>query len=334
MILAGDIGGTKTRLACFTRSGPRLTTVREHVFSSRQYPSFRLVLQDFLKLVAQPIEAACLGVAGPVDDGRCKTTNLPWIVEEGELAALTGTKTVALLNDLESTAFCIAYLEPHEFHVLQAGDLEPHGHRAVIAAGTGLGEAGIFWNGRDWQPFASEGGHADFAPRNELEIDLLRYLMGKFGHVSWERVLSGPGLVSLYEFLCHRYPERVDGQVAAKIAAGDAAAVISQSALDRSCGLCVEALDWFVSLYGSEAGNLALTLMALGGVYIAGGIAPQILPALKQPVFLESMIKGRFKSLIESIPVRVVLNDQTALWGAAHFAERMMAGEEKNAACK
>lgn len=323
MILAGDIGGTNTRLACFTCTASRLTSVREHIFPSREYSSLRLVLQDFLKLVDQPIEAATLGVAGPVDDGRCKTTNLPWIVEETELAELTGAKHVALLNDLEATAFCIDYLEPHELHVLQIGDQEPRGHRAVIAAGTGLGEAGIFWNGRDWQPFASEGGHADFAPRNELEIDLLRFLIGKFGHVSWERVLSGPGLVNLYEFLCHRYPERVDGQIAAKIETGDAA-VISQSALEKQCGLCVEALDWFVSLYGSEAGNLALTLMALGGVYIAGGIAPKILPALKQPVFLQSMVKGRFKTLIESIPVRVVLNDQTALWGAAHFAERML----------
>lgn len=324
MILAGDIGGTNTRLACFSRKKGKLTPVVERVFSSRDYDTFDRVLEEFVTQVPGAVKAACLGVAGVVSDGRCQATNLPWMVDERELASRTGTDKVGLLNDLEATAFGISFLQPDDFQELQAGDEEPLGNRAVIAAGTGLGEAGIFWNGRAWQPFASEGGHADFAPRNELEIDLLRFLIARHGHVSWERVLSGPGLVNLFQFFADRNPERIRNDVALEIQEHDPAAVISQAALDRRCELCVEALDLFISLYGSEAGNLGLKLMARGGLYIAGGIAPKILPALCQPMFLASMAKGRFQSLLKSIPIRVVTTDQPALWGAAHFANGLL----------
>lgn len=327
MILAGDIGGTKTWLATVAVENGQLIVQRDAKFPSRDFARLEDVVQAFLRDHPATIEATCFGIAGAVIDGVCRTTNLPWVVAETALSQVLGTPQVKLLNDLEATAYSLEVLTPADVVEIQAGNQDTPANRAVIAAGTGLGEAGIFWNGRQYVPFASEGGHADFAARDELEIELLRYLIGKFGHASWERVLSGPGLVNVYQFLCEREPSRVSAEIAAEMQQRDPAAVIAQAAQQRRCPLCVQALEMFVSLYGSEAGNLALKLMSRGGLYIAGGIAPKIIDQLRQPAFLESIrAKGRFQSLLQSIPVRIVVTDRAALLGAAHYANRMLLG--------
>lgn len=327
MILAGDIGGTKTWLAAVAIENGQLIVQHDAKFPSREFARLEDVVQAFLRDHPATIEAACFGIAGAVIDGVCRTTNLPWVVAETALSQVLGTPQVKLLNDLEATAYSLEVLTTADVVEIQSGSQNEPANRAVIAAGTGLGEAGIFWNGRQYVPFASEGGHADFAARDELEIELLRYLIGEFGHASWERVLSGPGLVNVYRFLCKRDPSQVSAEIAAEMQQRDPAAVIAQAAQQRRCSLCIQALQMFVSLYGSEAGNLALKLMSRGGLYIAGGIAPKIIDQLRQPVFLESIHgKGRFQSLLQSIPVRIVITDRAALLGAAHYANQMLLG--------
>jgi glucokinase len=321
VILAGDIGGTKTRLACVDVVNNRLVVQHEAKFPSREFPGLAAILETFLADSSAKIDTACLGIAGPVIHGRCRATNLPWIVEEGQLQGATGISRVALINDLEATAYAIEVLTGDDVVEIQAGSGDAEGNRAVIAAGTGLGEAGMFWNGQKYLPFASEGGHADFAPRDDLEIELLRYLIARFGHASWERVVSGPGLVNIYQFLSDREPGRSPPEIEDEMRQHDPAMVIAQAAKGQRCPVCSQALRMFVSLYGSEAGNLALKLMARGGLYIAGGIAPKIIDELRQPVFLESIrAKGRFQSLLQAIPVRIVTTDRAPLLGAAHFA--------------
>jgi glucokinase len=327
VILAGDIGGTKTWLATITVESGQLIVQHNAKFPSREFASLSDVVQTFLRDHPATVEAACFGIAGAVIDGVCRTTNLPWVVAETALSQVLGTPQVKLLNDLEATAYSLEVLTPDDVVEIQSGNQDTPANRAVIAAGTGLGEAGIFWNGRQYVPFASEGGHADFAARDELEIELLRYLIGEFGHASWERVLSGPGLVNVYRFLCKRDPSQVSAEISVEMQQRDPAAVIAQAAQQRRCPLCMQALEMFVSLYGSEAGNLALKLMSRGGLYIAGGIASKIIDQLRQPVFLESIrAKGRFQSLLQSIPVRIVITDRAALLGAAHYANRMLLG--------
>jgi len=266
-------------------------------------------------------------VAGPVIDGRVKTTNLPWQMDEKTLAGAVGARRVKLLNDLEGTAFGMLYLPESRLHVLNPGTREPFsGNVAVIAAGTGLGEAYLYHDGERHHPIAAEGGHADFAPHGDLQIELLRWLKKRLGsHVSYERVLAGPGLASVYEFLVSREPSRESKQTADRIAAvSDASPVISELGLAGSDPVCVEALDLFCRLYGAEAGNMALRWLAVGGVYLGGGIAPKILPALERGGFVEAFTdKGRFSDLMRSIPVRVSLEPRTALLGAAHYALRL-----------
>jgi glucokinase len=232
-----------------------------------------------------------------------------------------GIRTVELINDLEANAYGIVLLEPRDFVVLNEGVPDASGTAALISAGTGLGEAGLHWEGNHYQPFPSEGGHADFAPRNELEVDLLLFLLNQYEHVSYERVLSGSGLYNIYKFL--RDTGRGDEPVwlADQMRLEDPSAVISRAALEGSCELCVHALDEFISFYGAEAGNLALKFMATGGVFVGGGIAPKIIQKLRGSGFMEAFVaKGRMKQLLESIPVRVILNDKTALVGAARYA--------------
>jgi glucokinase len=327
VILAGDIGGTKTWLAAVAVENGQLIVKHDAKFPSHEFARLEDVVSVFLREHPLKVDAACFGLAGAVINGVCRTTNLPWVVEEPALGHVVGTPRVKLLNDLEATAYALEVLAPDDVVEIQSGSQNTPANRAVIAAGTGLGEAGIFWNGRQYIPFASEGGHADFAPRDEQEIELLRYLIRKFGHASWERVLSGPGLVNIYQFLCERDPQLVSSEITAEMQQHDPAAVIAQAAQQRRCRLCEQALEMFVSLYGSEAGNLALKLMSRGGLYIAGGIAPKIIDYLRQPVFLESIRrKGRFQSLLQSIPVRIVTTDRAALLGAAHYARLMTPG--------
>jgi glucokinase len=321
MILAGDIGGTNTRLALLEERGGDLAPVVEDTFVSREHASFEVVLRKFIAAHPFPIGCACFGIAGPVRHGRCDATNLPWVVDSRLVSRELGLKSVGLINDLEANAWGIAALQAKDFTVLNEGTSEAAGNAAIISAGTGLGEAGLYWDGRQRRPFATEGGHADFAPRNHLEMELLDYLLKQFRRVSYERVVSGPGLLNIYHFLRDSGRGEEPPWLAERMRQQDPAAVISAAGLNGESELCVQALDLFVSLYGAEAGNLALKVMATGGVYLGGGIAPKIVQKLKDPVFLNAFTaKGRMKPLLQAMPVCVILNDKTALLGAARFA--------------
>lgn len=316
-VLSGDIGGTKTRLAIIAVAGTQLRTEREQSYPSRDYATFDELLGDFLHDSDIPVRAA-FGIAGPVQGRVAQTTNLPWRIEAEALERRFGFERCLLLNDLEATASGLAALGADDLLTLHPGAPDASGNTAVIAAGTGLGEAGLFWDGQGYRPFATEGGHTSFSPSSETEIALLRHLQQRHGHVSWERIVSGPGLVSLHEFLCDHRKASFPDWLQHEIRQGDAAAAIANAALSGRDDLCAEALDWFVRLYGAEAGNLALKVMSRGGLYLGGGIAPKILPQLQTGAFLDAFFsKGRMRPLLEAMPVRVILNDRAALYGPA-----------------
>jgi glucokinase len=322
LVFAGDIGGTKTNLALYSVHGDKLRSESMQTFPSKRYSGLVPVLQDFLGSAQPKIDAACFGIAGPVVDGKVKTPNIPWMVDSSELRRALKLDSVNLLNDLEAGAHGIFTLNNDEFCTLNEGNMRQSGNKALIAAGTGLGEAIMHDDGRHFHPLASEGGHADFAPRNELEIELLRYLLGRFGHVSYERVLSGPGLFNIYKFFKENRGLEEPKWLTERFASGDdASAVVSKTALADEAEICVKSLELFVSLYGAEAGNLALRAKSLRGLYIGGGIAPKILAKLKDGAFMRAFVdKGRYTDLLAAIPVQVVLNDQAALRGAAYYA--------------
>jgi glucokinase len=322
LVLAGDVGGTKTNLALFSVHGERLHVERSRSFPSKRYSGLVPVLGDFLADDHVPIESACFGIAGPVVDNKVKTPNLAWIVDCVELRRVLKLDSVALLNDLEATAYGVFTLENDEFLTLNEGVIRHVGNKALIAAGTGLGQSILYDDGRRFRPLASEGGHADFAARNELEIELLRYLLGRYAHVSYERVLSGPGLLNIYRFLKEARGVQEPSWLAERLAAADdMSAEISQAALANEAEICVQALDVFVSVYGAEAGNLALRAKSIRGLYIGGGIAPKIVAKLKDGTFMRAFgDKGRYTDLLAAIPVQVILNDQAALRGAAYYA--------------
>jgi len=321
MILAGDIGGTSTRLALFDVAGGTLRAVARERYPSRDFQGLSEIVRTFTSANRKQPDAACFGIAGPVREGRVETPNLPWIIEAATLATQLSLPSVTLLNDLEANAWGVFTLGDDDFATLAPGDPAADGNAAIISAGTGLGEAGYHWDGTSLHPFASEGGHADFAPRDELTIELYRWLYRRYGHVSWERVVSGPGLVNVYTFLRDEKGGAESSALAEMMRTGDPAAAIAKAALDESSELAVAALDLFVSLFGAEAGNLALKMKATRGVWLGGGIAPKILARLTRPGFLEAFRdKGRFHAFLEAIPVRVILNDETALRGAAWHA--------------
>ena len=323
-VLAGDVGGTKTLLALYdVGDDGRLAARREASFRSVDYRGLEPIVAAFLAAGPEAVAAAAFGIAGPVVDGVVEVTNLGWHVAADALARAIGCARARLMNDLESTAYGALFAAGDQLLVLQAG--EPRaGNRAVIAAGTGLGEAGLFWDGAAHRPFATEGGHADFAPGDELEVALLGYLQREHGRVSWERVVSGPGLVQLYRFLRQRGEIDLEGEppgIAAEMQQGDPGEVISRYAAAGRSALCARAMELFVKLYAAEAGNLALKLMATGGLYIGGGIAVKNLEWMKSPDFIEAFLaKGRMRPLLEAMPVRVLLNADTALLGAARRA--------------
>jgi len=318
-VLAGDIGGTKTRLAVFEVEGVRLETIIERTYASRDYPSLEAIVQDFVAETGARGVQACFGIAGPVRAGRSETTNLPWIVDAQEVSGLD-IGSVSLLNDLEATAWGIGALDDDDFRTLSDGEPDATGNRTVIAAGTGLGQAGLYWDGVRHRPFGSEGGHADFSPTNDLEFALLKFLAKRYGRASWERVVSGPGLANIHAFLLGHRDASTPEWLAAEMRAGDPSSAITRAALESRDALCVEALDLFVKLYGAEAGNQALKLMATGGVYVGGGIAPKIIDWLEAPGFLESFwAKGRMERLMRRMPVKVILNDRAALLGPAVY---------------
>ena len=321
MILAGDIGGTNARLAYFVSQNGHLTVAAEGVFPSRAHRGLDEIVTQFVNAQQQRPDVACFGVAGPVRNGKVETSNLPWTVEASLIAAELHLPCALLINDLEANAWGIQDLAEKDFVSLNQVKTPASGNQAVIAAGTGLGEAGLYWDGRKYHAFACEGGHADFAPRNEQEIKLLRYLLARYEHVSYERIISGPGLVNVYQFLRDTDRAQEPNWLAEQIRGGDPAAAISGAALSGKSGLAEQTIDLWISIYGAEAGNLALKLKATGGVFLGGGIAPKILPKLAGPLFMQSFLgKGRLQALLENIPVKVITNDNAALIGAARCA--------------
>jgi len=320
MILAGDIGGTNARLAFFEAANGNLRLVSSSVFPSREYATLDEIVVKFVDSSSIRPDAACFGIAGPVQQGHVKASNLPWLIDGQRLANEIKLKHAVLINDLEANAWGIAGLEPKDLVALNSVEGTPVGNQAVIAAGTGLGEAGMYWDGRQYHIFACEGGHGDFAPRNQLETELLGYLAARYEHVSYERIVSGPGLANVFEFLRDTKRGTVPAWLTEEMQHG-APAAISRAAMAGTSQICVDALDLFVAVYAAEAGNLALKLMATGGVYLGGGISPKILPKLQAPAFMQNFVsKGRMQRLLESIPVKVIINDQTALLGAARCA--------------
>ena len=322
-ILAGDIGGTKTRLAVFNVAGLELETLVEHSYPSGHYASLSAIIEEFSGTHDHRTDAAGFGIAGPVRDNRVDATNLPWHISAADIARQFHIRQVSLLNDLEATAWGLRTLGKPDFHLLNTGKSNPAGNAAIIAAGTGLGEAGLVRTGDGFLPFATEGGHSDFSPGSELELELLRFLKERYDHVSWERVVSGPGLVNVHEFLSRYRNQPVPDWLQQAMHDGDPAAAISSAGQSGRDALSSEALELFVHLYGAEAGNLALKMMASGGIYLGGGIAPKILGRLTTGSFMSAFLaKGRMRPLLEQMPVRVILNDRTALYGPAVFATR------------
>lgn len=317
MLLAGDIGGTKTNLAIFSADSG-LTPRLEATFKSANYPSLKAVVADFLADAGLPVDEAVFGVAGPVVDGRSTATNLPWVISEASLQEGLGLQRVKLLNDLEATAHGILHLAAEDLYLLN--DAPPRsGTKAVIAPGTGLGEAILFYREGHYHVIPSEGGHTDFGPTNLVEMRLLRYLMSRFGHVSYERIASGVGIPSIYAFYKKQglAPELPEMRKALR-KADDPTPIIVKEAMAGKCELSIATLNTFVSILGAEASNLALKVMATGGIYLGGGIPPKILTKLKDGTFMAAFVnKGRFAEMLARIPVYVILNDQTALLGAA-----------------
>jgi glucokinase len=322
MLLAGDIGGTKTNLAVFsTERGPR-EPVAQKIYPSGQYPSLEAIVQEFLGTVHDPIEQASFGVAGPVVKGHATITNLPWVMDENHLQERLNIPNVRLLNDLEAIAHAVPFLQPSDLRTLNEGEPVQHGPLAVIAPGTGLGEAYLTWETSHYHPHTSEGGHTDFAATNDLQIGLLRYLLARYDHISFERVCSGLGIPNLYTYLRDSGYAQEPAWLAKQLAsADDLTPVIVNAALNEKnpCELCSATLSMFISILGAEAGNLALKVLATGGVYLGGGIPPRILPLLENGQFMHAFThKGRFAELLTRMPVQVILHPEVALLGAAY----------------
>jgi len=327
IVLAGDVGGTKTDLALFEKDahGNGLKMVRDMTLPSGDFPSLEAIIERFINAGPRPVvEAACLGVAGPVVDGRCQATNLPWVVDERLLTYSIPSPRVKLLNDLEVAAHGVLGLPDEDLRSLQQG-VARRGNLVLIAAGTGLGEALIIRDGDRRIVIPSEGGHGDLAARNDLEDDLLRYLRKEFGRVSYERVLAGAGLFNVYRFLRDTGWAKESPDVAERMRKENPNAIVTELGLSKRDPLCDKALDIFVAVYGAEAGNLALKAMAVGGVLVGGGIAPRIVERLAAGGFVAAFRdKGRLAPLMESIPIHVSLNPRAPLFGAAHVAGEMV----------
>ena len=322
MILAGDVGGTKVHLALYDFSDGKLTYTRDNQYPARNYSGLEEIVKEFLG--TNEATAACFGVPGPVRAGRLRLTNLPWTLDSRELSTDLRIQHVFLINDLEANGYGVAELSSDQIYTLSEGDPGQLGNRALIAAGTGLGEGILAWNGRMHVPYPSEGGHTDFGPRTEDEIELLRFLKRKYnGRVSYERVVSGMGLTNIYEFLRDDRGMEEPKWLADEIAAvHDPNSVITQMALSAKSELCSKALDMLVSIYGAEAGNLALKVLSVGGLYVGGGIAPRILEKLKDGTFMKAFVdKGRLSQLLINMPVRIILESRAALMGAAAYGE-------------
>ncbi len=322
VILAGDVGGTKTNLGLFHLENRAPISLRQHRYVTKDFPSLEALCADFLAAEKGPIASACFGVPGPIIGGEARATNVHWTMREDSLRRALNGAPVRLINDLGAAAYGVMHLADSEVCVLQRGTFPLHqGDLAIIAAGTGLGEGALVFENNRYYAIASEGGHATFAPRDDEQIELYRYLRRRFGHVSAERVLSGPGLFNIYSFLREHRRTPEPAWLRERLAKEDASAVVSEAGLEHRDDECVHALEIFVDIYGAEAGNLALKVLALGGVYVSGGIAPKILPALTDGRFIRAFVdKGRLDEMLSRIEVRVALNQNTGLIGAAYCA--------------
>jgi glucokinase len=321
VILVGDIGGTRTRLAAYQTEGNRLDCAVEKTYESQEHAGLQEILVQFIRTEQIPVHSACFGVAGPVRAGKSKISNLPWTIDSRELASQLKLDSVGLLNDLEAYAYGIDALESKDFVTLSEGLEDAEGNRAVISARTGLGVAGLYWDGFRHHPFACEGGHADFAPKDSLQIELLSYLQKKYGRISCERVLSGPGIRNIYDFLRDSKKAEEPASLRDQIsAAHDAPALISKLAIEGKSALCEQTMALFASVFGAETGNCALRYMTTGGIFIAGIIAAKNVEKMKEPSFLQAFLdKGRMSSLLKDMPVKIVLNDDCGLIGAARY---------------
>jgi glucokinase len=325
MILAGDVRGTKVHLALYDFINGKLSHVRDERYPAKDYSGLEEIVRIFLG--AERVSSACFGVPGPVRDGRLRLTNLPWTLDSRELSHSLKIDHVFLINDLEANGYGVAELSADQIFTISEGDPSQIGNRALIAAGTGLGEGILVWDGKQHFPMPSEGGHSDYAPRNEDEIDLLRFLQQKYqGRISFERVVSGMGFTNIYEFLRDVRGMEEPAWLAERMAAEDPNAVITELALASKSEICVKTLDMFVSAYGAEAGNLALKVLSIGGLYIGGGIGPRIVEKLKDGTFMKAFTdKGRLSQLLVNMPVRLILESRAALLGAAAYAEHRAA---------
>jgi glucokinase len=324
MILAGDVGGTKVELALYGFAHGQLLHVREERFPAQEFAGLEDVVRRFLLASEAPeITAACFGVPGPVRGGRLRLTNLPWVLDSHELSTSLGIQHLFLINDLEANGYGIPELKPEQILTLNAGDPAAVGNRALVSAGTGLGEGVLVWNGKTHMPMASEGGHCDFAARSPLEIELLEYLMKKLGgRVSWERVISGQGITNIYRFLRDVKGMPEPAWLQERMAAEDPNAVIGEVGEQGRSELCVKTLEMFVSAYGAEAGNMVLKVLATGGMYLGGGIAPKIVRTMQGGAFMRAFTdKGRLTDLLVQTPVHIILESRCALMGAAAYAE-------------
>jgi glucokinase len=330
MILAGDVGGTKVHLALYDFEGGRLKPIRDHKFPSKDFAMLDDVVNKFLDAAddhpatdRSEIAAACFGCPGPVRDGRLKLTNLPWTLDQRELQKSLSIGHVFLINDLEANGYGIPEVALEKLHMLHPGAPDAEGHRGLVSAGTGLGEALLIWDGKRHRPIPSEGGHCDFAPRSEKEIALLRYLRGSLtGHVSFERVVSGIGIKNVYAFLRDDQKMEEPQWLKDRMATQDMNAVIGTCGEDGSSPICYETLQLFASIYGAEAGNVALKVLAMGGIFLGGGVSPKVLKTLGNGKFMKAFLdKGRLSPLLDAIPVRVILDETCALLGAAAYAE-------------
>lgn len=329
LLLAGDVGGTKANLAIFAmdEKAGHLELLRNKRYPSGDYDSLNAIALKFLGAGDEKVHAACFGVPGVVRNNRATPTNLKWEISALSLRTDLGIEDVHLLNDLAANAYGISELEDDDFHVVQDGIKAASGNRCVVSPGTGLGEAGLYWDGKKHRVWACEGGHADFAPRSEIEVELLEYLQGRFGHVSCERVISGQGIANIYAFLRDTGHGKQKASIAEEMKKTDPAKVVTKHAEDGSCAMCMQAVEIFSHCLANEAANFALKAMAIGGVFLGGGVSAKLIWKLSNPAFRDAFVaKGRLETLMETMPVKVILNDEAALLGAARYALDMLEG--------
>jgi glucokinase len=327
MLLAGDIGGTKTVLALISEEKGARQPLHEARFSSDDYDSLEAIVSDFLETTKAVVTRASFGVAGPVVDGRAQITNLPWLVDTAVLRQQFNIPAIRLLNDLEAIATAVPHLESSDLVTLNEGTRKPYGAIGIVAPGTGLGEAFLVWNGRSYESYPSEGGHTAFGPTSDEQIELLRYMRRRYHHVSYERICSGVGIPNIYAYFrdSGRYhePHWLKTELEA---AEDATPVIVNAAIERKADICVATLDLFMEVLGDEAGNMTLTVLATGGLYLGGGIPPRILPQLRGSNFLQAFQnKGRFSEMMAQVPIYVITNAQAGLYGAIYAGMEVMA---------